>query len=175
MHYGTNLSNSLCRAFPVLISFKHQRSYFDKIYRKLIGKNTPDRFFIRIFALFGYKYLVCAIVISMQDSYLLNGVTTKLCPEIARRYGVNPDSIERSIRTVISAIWYDRDPALLRDLIGRSYQFQPGNAKFIGIASRRFSLYLRAAMHSRKEKPEKVRLYRAFWPPRRDSNARPFA
>ena len=65
---------------------------FDKIYRKLIGKNTPDRFFIRIFALFGYKYLVCAIVISMQDSYLLNGVTTKLCPEIARRYGINPDS-----------------------------------------------------------------------------------
>ena len=63
---------------------------FDKIYRKLIGKNTLDRFFIRIFALFGYKYLVCAIVISMQDSYLLNGVTTKLCPEIARRYGVNP-------------------------------------------------------------------------------------
>ena len=112
---------------------------FDKIYRKLIGKNTPDRFFIRIFALFGYKYLVCAIVISMQDSYLLNGVTTKLCPEIAR-----------GIRTVISAIWCDRDPALLRDLMGRSYQFQPGNAKFIGIASRRFSLYLRAAMRSRK-------------------------
>ena len=75
---------------------------FDKIYRKLIGKNTLDRFFIRIFDLFGYKYLVCAIVISMQDSYLLNGVTTKLCLEIARRYGVNPDSIERSIRTVIS-------------------------------------------------------------------------
>ena len=148
---------------------------FDKIYRNLIGKNTLDRFFIRIFALFGYKYLVCAIVISMQDSYLLNGVTTKLCPEIARRYGVSPDSIERSIRTVISAIWYDRDPALLRDFMGRSYQFQPGNAKFIGIASRRFSLYLRAAMRSRKEKPEKVRLYRAFWRPRRDSNARPFA
>ena len=86
----------------------------------------------------------------MQDSYLLNGVTTKLCPEIARRYGVNPDSIDWSIRTVISAIWYDRDPAFLRDLMWRSYQFQPGNAKFIGIASRRFSLYLRAAMRSRK-------------------------
>ena len=73
---------------------------FDKIYRKLIGKNTPDRFFIRIFALFGYKYLVCAIVISMQDSYLLNGVTTKLCPEIARRYGVNPDR-HRYIRNMV--------------------------------------------------------------------------
>ena len=71
-------------------------------------------------------------------------------PRDTRRYGVNPDSIERSIRTVISAIWYGRDPALLRDLMGRSYQFQPGNAKFIGIASRRFSLYLRAAMRSRK-------------------------
>lgn len=123
MHYGTNLSNSLCRAFPVLISFKRQRSYFDKIYRKLIGKNTLDRFFIRIFALFGYKYLVCAIVISMQDSYLLNGVTTKLCPEIARRYGVNPDSIERNIRTVISAIWYDRDQRSCAILWGAAISF----------------------------------------------------
>lgn len=102
---------------------------FDKIYRKLIGKNTPDRFFIRIFALFGYKYLVCAIVISMQDSYLLNGVATKICPEIARRYGVNPDSIERSIRTVISAIWYDRDPALLRDLMGAQLSVSAGQRK----------------------------------------------
>ena len=96
---------------------------FYKIYRKLIGKNTLDRFFIRIFALFGYKYLVCAIVISMQDSYLLNGVTTKLCPEIARRYGVNPDSIERSIRTVISAIWYDRDQRSCAILWGAAISF----------------------------------------------------
>ena len=32
-----------------------------------------------------------------------------------------------------------------------------------------------AADFRAKEKPEKVRLYRAFWRPRRDSNARPFA
>ena len=77
------------RPFPFSFHSSVNGVIFDKIYRKLIGKNTPDRFFIRIFALFGYKYLVCAIVISMRDSYLLNGVTTKLCSEIARRYGVN--------------------------------------------------------------------------------------
>ncbi len=88
----------------------------------------------------GYKYLVCAIVASMQNGHLLNNVTTKLYPEIAQRYGVSPASIERSIRTVISVIWYDSDPELLRRLMGRSYPVQPGNAKFIGILTRRFSL-----------------------------------
>ena len=53
----------------------------------------------------GYKYLVCAIVMSMQNEYLLNNVTTKMYPAIGKRYGVSPASIERSIRTVISAIW----------------------------------------------------------------------
>ena len=28
----------------------------------------------------GYKYLVCAIVMSMQNEYLLNNVTTKMYP-----------------------------------------------------------------------------------------------
>ena len=50
----------------------------------------------------GYKYLVCAIVMSMQNEYLLNNVTTKMYPAIGKRYGVSPASIERSIRTVIS-------------------------------------------------------------------------
>ena len=52
----------------------------------------------------GYKYLVCAIVMSMQNEYLLNNVTTKMYPAIGKRYGVSPASIERSIRTVISAL-----------------------------------------------------------------------
>lgn len=91
----------------------------------------------------GYKYLVCAIVMSMQNEYLLNNVTTKMYPAIGKRYGVSPASIERSIRTVISAIWYDGDPELLRKLMGRSYPVQPGNAKFIGVVSRRLSFYCR--------------------------------
>ena len=42
----------------------------------------------------GYKYLVCAIVMSMQNEYLLNNVTTKMYPAIGKRYGVSPASIE---------------------------------------------------------------------------------
>ena len=34
----------------------------------------------------GYKYLVCAIVMSMQNEYLLNNVTTKMYPAIGKRY-----------------------------------------------------------------------------------------
>ena len=135
---------------------------FDKIFTKYDRQEHARSF------LYPYFRSIRLQVSCMRNSHIDAGQLPfqrhhhQALPEIARRYGINPDSIELSIRTVISAIWYDRDPALLRDFMGRSYQFQPGNAKFIGIASRRFSLYLRAAMRSRKEKPEKVRLYRAF-------------
>lgn len=91
----------------------------------------------------GYKYLVCALVMSMQNERLLNNVTNELYPAIGERYGVSPASIERSIRTIISAIWHEGDPELLSKLMGRCYPVQPGNAKFIGVVSRRLSLYCR--------------------------------
>lgn len=50
----------------------------------------------------GYKYLVCAIVMSMQNEYLLNNVTTKMYPAIGKRYGVSPASIECDVTRSVS-------------------------------------------------------------------------
>ena len=84
----------------------------------------------------GYKYLVQGIIMSMQDESLLNRVTTGMYPAIAKRYDTGAANVERSIRTVISAIWCEADQRELREIMGRSYTVQPGNAKFIGILSK---------------------------------------
>jgi len=84
----------------------------------------------------GYRYLVQGIIMAMQDESILNKVTTVMYPAIARKYGTGPANVERSIRTVISAIWCEADPAELRAIMGRNYTVQPGNAKFIGIMSK---------------------------------------
>lgn len=84
----------------------------------------------------GYKYLVQGIIMSMQDESMLNRVTTGMYPAIAQKYDTGTANVERGIRTVISVIWCEADPKELREIMGRSYAVQPGNAKFIGILSK---------------------------------------
>ena len=96
----------------------------------------------------GYKYLVQGIIMSMQDESMLNRVTTGLYPAIAQKYDTGAANVERGIRTVISAIWCEADQKELREIMGRSYTVQPGNAKFIGILSKYLLInYRRSQRH----------------------------
>lgn len=99
----------------------------------------------------GYKYLVQGIIMTMQDESLLNRVTTGLYPAIAERYKTGPANVERGIRTVISAIWCEADKNDLKEMMGRSYAVQPGNAKFIGILSKHFLINYRRS-HRRSDR-----------------------
>lgn len=94
----------------------------------------------------GYKYLVQGLIMSMQDESLLNRVTTGLYPAIAGKYHTGSANVERSIRTVISAIWCETNPSELREIMGRSYTVQPGNAKFIAIFSKYLLINYRRSM-----------------------------
>ena len=103
----------------------------------------------------GYKYIVQGIIMAMQDESLLNRVTTGMYPAIAKKYGTGAANVERSIRTVISAIWCEADPKELRDIMGRSYTVQPGNAKFIGIVSKYLLInYRRSQCHAERRHRE---------------------
>ena len=86
----------------------------------------------------GYKYLLHGLMMAMQDDSILNKVTTVMYPAIGRQFNTGATNVERSIRTVIAAIWCEADPQELKEIMGRSYAVQPGNAKFIAI----FSKYL---------------------------------
>lgn len=93
----------------------------------------------------GYRYLLYAIMLAMEDETVLNRVTTGLYPAIAQRFGVSAANVERSLRTVVAAIWCDGERATLKAILGRGYREQPGNAKFIGIISKRLQISYRSA------------------------------
>jgi len=98
----------------------------------------------------GYKYLLNALMMTMQDESMLSRVTTGLYPAIAEKFGTSPANVERSIRTVLSAVWCDADKEALKNVLGRSYSVQPGNAKFIGIVSKRLLMGYRKERHLAK-------------------------
>ncbi|MDR0841221.1 MAG: sporulation initiation factor Spo0A C-terminal domain-containing protein [Christensenellaceae bacterium] len=88
----------------------------------------------------GYQYLVRAVLLAMEDPNAVNNMTTQLYPEIARAEHTTPANVERSVRTLIAAIWQEPDKTALASLLCRHYLEPVGNAKFIGMVSRRLSL-----------------------------------
>lgn len=88
----------------------------------------------------GYPYLVESILIVWDRPEAGRNITTQVYPLIAQKWGANPASVERSMRTLIAALWQTSDRRPLFQLLGREYERPPGNAKFIGAAARRMSL-----------------------------------
>ena len=88
----------------------------------------------------GYPYLVDSILAVWERPEAGRNVTTQVYPLVARKWGVNPASVERSMRTLIAALWQNSDRRALVQLLGRDYERPPGNSKFIGAAARRMSM-----------------------------------
>lgn len=51
--------------------------------------------------LLGYKYLVTAILDTLDDINIVNRLTSKLYPTVAQRYNTTPQKVERSIRHAV--------------------------------------------------------------------------
>lgn len=67
-----------------------------KIIKYLLGcKIRPN--------LIGFEYLCKAIEIAVNETNISNKITTKIYPEIARIFNVNPISVERAIRWAIKS------------------------------------------------------------------------
>ena len=97
----------------------------------------------------GYRYLVRAIELVLGCEEMLYNITTKLYPTIAEEFSVSPINVERGIRTLIAIIWREGDIERLRQLTYKRNAPQPGNAKFIGMMSRRLLLRSKA-QHERQ-------------------------
>lgn len=91
----------------------------------------------------GYPYLVDSILIVWENPEAGRNVTTQVYPQVAQKWGANPASVERGIRTLIAALWQNSDRRALVQLLGRDYERPLGNSKFIGTAARRMSLVYR--------------------------------
>ena len=78
----------------------------------------------------GYSYLITAIKLSLEDPTMLNSLTRRLYPTIAKIYNVDDRCVERNIRNAINTA-YRRDP----DRLCRAfYNTKPYASEIISLA-----------------------------------------
>lgn len=91
----------------------------------------------------GYSYLEAAIIMTVQEPSLINEVTTKLYPFIARQFNTNEQRVERAMRFAIETAWNKGNVQILHDLFGYCIDDQKGkptNASFIAKISDKIRL-----------------------------------
>lgn len=66
----------------------------------------------------GYKYLREAIIMTVEDPEMINGVTKILYPAVARAYSTTPSRVERAIRHAIEVAWDRGDVDTLQKYFG---------------------------------------------------------
>lgn len=84
--------------------------------------------------LLGYKYLRFAIQVAVREQEVLNSITKRLYPAVAREFGTTASNVERSIRHAIEVAWDRGDIDKLESCFGYSIdpnRGRPTNAEFI--------------------------------------------
>ncbi len=95
----------------------------------------------------GYQYLRRAIMMAVEDEKIIDSVTKKLYPSVARVYGTTPSRVERAIRHAIEVAWDRGDVDTINSYFGYTVQSsrgKPTNSEFIALIADK--LRLRAKM-----------------------------
>lgn len=94
----------------------------------------------------GYQYLREAIMMSVQDMEMLNGITKLLYPTIADKFATTPSRVERAIRHAIEVAWNRGRMETLDTLFGYTISTgkgKPTNSEFIALITDRLRLKYR--------------------------------
>ena len=84
----------------------------------------------------GYQYLRTAILLTVQDSDIINSVTKVLYPSVAKKYSTTTSRVERAIRHAIEVAWDRGDVDTLNSFFGYTIQNnrgKPTNSEFIAM------------------------------------------
>ena len=84
----------------------------------------------------GYQYLRTAILMTIQDSEIINSVTKILYPSVAKKYSTTTSRVERAIRHAIEVAWDRGDVDTLNSYFGYTIQNnrgKPTNSEFIAM------------------------------------------
>ena len=73
----------------------------------------------------GYHYLLLAYELTRKNSELLNAITTRLYPQIAKHFNTSTQAVERGVRTIIALC---ESEGLFSDC-----KYVPTAAQFIGM------------------------------------------
>ena len=84
----------------------------------------------------GYQYLRTAIMMTIENSELINSVTKILYPTVAKKYQTTSSRVERAIRHAIEVAWDRGDLDTLNAYFGYTIQNERGkttNSEFIAM------------------------------------------
>lgn len=96
----------------------------------------------------GYHYLREAIMLSVNDSEIINSVTKLLYPTVAKMHGTTSSRVERAIRHAIEVAWDRGDVEILNSYFGYTIhngRGKPTNSEFIAMIADKLRLRLKIA------------------------------
>ena len=80
----------------------------------------------------GFRYIVDAIRLSLEDSQRLLLITKHIYPAVAAHYHTKWMCVEKNIRTIVDVIWRT-NPSLLQQIAGYHLKEKPSASQFIAI------------------------------------------
>ncbi len=96
----------------------------------------------------GYQYLREAIILSINDTEMMNSVTKVLYPTVAKTFHTTASRVERAIRHAIEVAWDRGDVDVLSAYFGYTIQNtrgKPTNSEFIAMISDKLRLKMKAS------------------------------
>ena len=94
----------------------------------------------------GYQYLRDAILMAIDDDQIINAVTKRLYPAVAKKHATTSSRVERAIRHAIEVAWDRGDVDVLNAYFGytiHNSRGKPTNSEFIAMISDKFRLQLK--------------------------------
>ena len=94
----------------------------------------------------GYQYLRDAILMAIEDDDIINAVTKRLYPAVAKKHSTTSSRVERAIRHAIEVAWDRGDVDVLNSYFGYTIhngRGKPTNSEFIAMISDKFRLQLK--------------------------------
>ena len=91
----------------------------------------------------GYQYLRDAIMMSVNDTEMLNSITKLLYPSIAKRHKTTPSRVERAIRHAIEVAWSRGKMDTIDELFGYTVnngKGKPTNSEFVALIADKIRL-----------------------------------
>ncbi len=86
----------------------------------------------------GYQFLREAIKMAIDNPDVINSITKRLYPEVARRFDTSPSKVERAIRHAIEVAWNRGKIENINSLFGvrvYSHNEKPTNGEFIALVA----------------------------------------
>ncbi len=96
----------------------------------------------------GYQYLRHAIILVVNNLDIINSITKKLYPAIAKDFSTTSSRVERAIRHAIEVAWDRGDTEILNSIFGYTVansKGKPTNSEFIAMIADRLRLQIKNA------------------------------